>query len=85
MNNKYNQQYENQIILLAQNKVESGHYKIFDKDARVITKRNFPEVVESVKSDYESCLIICNREGETVVMTKEFSRILFNALKGETK
>ncbi len=83
MKNKYNQQYENQIVLLAQNKVESGHYKIFDNDARVITKGNFPEVVESGKSDYESCLIICNREGEAVVITKEFSRILINALKDE--
>jgi hypothetical protein len=83
MKNKYNQKYENQIILLAQSKVESGHYKIFDNDARVITKRNFPEVVESGKSDYESCLIICNRGGETVVITKEFSRILFNALKAD--
>ncbi len=83
MKNKYNQKYENQIILLAQNNVESGHYKIFDNDAQVISKRNFPEVVESGKSDYESCLIICNREGETVVVTKEFLRILFNALKGE--
>jgi len=83
MKNKYNQQYENQIVLLAQNKVESGHYKIFDNDARVITKRDFPEVVESGKSDFESCLIICNREGETVVITKEFSRILYNALRAE--
>ena len=83
MKNKYNQKYENQIILLAQNKVESGHYKIFANDSRVVTKRNFPEVVESGKSDYESCLIICNREGETIIITQEFSRILFNALKGE--
>ena len=83
MNNKYNQQYENQIVLLAQNKVESGQYKIFDNVARVITKRNFPEVVKSGKSDSESCLIVCNREDETIVMTKEFSRILFNALKVE--
>ena len=83
MDNKYNQKYENQIVLLAQKKVESRHYIIFDNDARVITKRNFPEVVESGKSDYESCLIICNREGETIVITKEFSRILFNALKAE--
>ena len=83
MKNKYNQKYENQIILLAQNKVESGHYKIFANDARVVTKRNFPEVVESGKSDYESCLIICNREGETIIITQEFLRILFNALKGE--
>ena len=83
MDNKYNQKYENQIVLPAQNKVESGHYKIFDNDARVITKRNFPEVVESGKSDYESCLIVCNREGETVVITKEFSRNMFNALKAE--
>ncbi len=83
MKNKYNSQYENQIILLAQNKVESGHYKIFDNDARVITKRNFFEVVESGKSDYESSLIICNREGETIVMTIEFSRVLFNVLVTE--
>jgi hypothetical protein len=81
MENKYNQKYENQIVLLAQNKVESGHYKIFDNDARVITKRNFPEVVESGKSDYESCLIVCNREGETIIITQEFSQILFNALQ----
>ena len=83
MENKYNQKYENQIILPAQNKVESGHYKIFDNDARVITKGNFPEVVESGKSDSESCLIICNREGDTIVITQEFSHILFNALKAE--
>ncbi len=64
-------------------KVESGHYKISDNDARVFTKRNFFEVVESGKSDYDACLIICNRKGETVVMTKEFSQILFNALKAD--
>ncbi len=27
---KYNQEFENKIILLAQNKIESGHYKVFD-------------------------------------------------------
>jgi hypothetical protein len=83
MKNKYNQQYENQIVFMAQNKVESGNYKIFDNDARVITKRNFSELVEQGKSDFESCLIIANREGETVVITREFSRILFNALRAE--
>ena len=80
---KYNQEFENKIILLAQNKIESGHYKVFDFDARVITKRNFPELVQTGKSDFESCLIIANREGETIVITKEFSRILYNALKAE--
>ncbi len=53
------------------------------RDARVITKRNFPELIQTGKSDFESCLIIANQEGETIVITKEFSRILYNALKAE--
>jgi hypothetical protein len=40
----------------------------------------FPELVAEGKSDVESCLIITNREGEAVVITKEFSQILYNAL-----
>lgn len=42
MKNKYDEHYEHQIVLLAQTKVESEHYKVFDNDLRFITKRNFP-------------------------------------------
>lgn len=83
MDNKYNESYEHKIVLLAQNRVEKGNFKVFDNDARVITKKDFPQLVETGKSDSASCLVICNRDGETVVITQEFSKILFNALKSE--
>ena len=66
---------------MAQNKVQSGNYKVFDYQARVITRDDFPDLAEKGRSDFESCLVICNRDGETIVITREFERILANALK----
>jgi len=84
IDNKYDQNYENKIVLLAQEeRLEKGKYKVFDNDARVITRRDFPELVRKGKTDVESCLIIANSHGETIVITKEFSRILFNSLRSE--
>jgi hypothetical protein len=81
MQEKYDDNYENKIVLLAENKIKSGRYKVFDHLARVISRECFPELVNQGKTDDESCLIITNKEGETLVITQEFEHILFNALK----
>ncbi len=81
MEEKYDQRYENQIILLASERVKTGKYKVFDHKARVITRDNFPELVEKGQTDDERCLVIINSEGETIVISTEFEIILRNALK----
>jgi hypothetical protein len=82
MKEKYNDQYENKIILLAESKIKSGNFKVFDNFARVIKRDKFPELVEQEKTDNESCLVIINREGETIVITPFFEVVLRNAVKG---
>jgi hypothetical protein len=82
MDEKYNQKYENQIILLASDRVKTGNYKVFYHKARVITRSTFPELVSKGRTDFESCLVITNSDGETIVITKEFETTLRNALLG---
>ncbi|HEX8288270.1 MAG TPA: hypothetical protein VF556_09750 [Pyrinomonadaceae bacterium] len=82
MKEKYNQRYENQIALLARDRVKTGNYKVFDFQARVITRDQFPDLVEKGRTDIERCLVITNSEGETIVITREFEAILRNALIG---
>lgn len=79
MKEKYNQTYENQIVLLARDRAKTGNYKVFDYQARVVTRDSFPELVEKGKTDIERCLVITNSEGETIVITREFEAILRNA------
>ena len=80
MNGKHSQKHENQIILLASDRVESGNYKVFDYQARIVTRESFPELIEKGKTEIERCLVITNSEGETVVITREFEAMLRNAL-----
>lgn len=71
MKEKYNPKYDHQIKELAENRIKSGQYKIFDHNARVITRK---------KIDGKSCLVIINGEAETIVITPEFEIVLGNAL-----
>jgi hypothetical protein len=80
---KHDANYENKIILSVENKIKSGHYKIFDK-ARVIKKERFPELVSNGQTEDDNCLIIANNEGDAIVITAEFERILLNAIKNRT-
>ncbi len=83
MDEKFDSKYEHQIHQLAQNRIETGNYKVFDYRARVITKTGFTDLVESERTDDRTCLVITNADGETVVITKEFGLALFNALKND--
>ena len=72
INEKYDAKKEHQLQLLAENRIQNGQYKIFDHSARVITRK---------KIDGENCLVIINREGETIVITTKFENVLKNAIK----
>ena len=72
MKEKYDAKKEKQLRLLAENRIQSGQYKIFDHNARIITRK---------KIDGRNCLVIINGEGETVVITPEFEIVLRNVLK----
>lgn len=82
MNEKYNAQYEKQIVLMAENKVRAGKIEVFDYLARIIKSEKFPQLVRQGTTDNENCLVIANRDGETIVLTEEFQITLYNALKG---
>ena len=82
MKEKYNQKYENQIAQLDSGRVKTGNYKVFDYQARVITRDSFPELIEKGKTEIENCLVVINSDGETVVITRELEAILRNALIG---
>lgn len=68
--------------MLARDRVKSGNYKVFDYQARVVTRDQFPDLVEKGRTYIERCLVITNSEGETIVITREFEVILKNALIG---
>ncbi len=70
MEEKYDVDYERKIKDLANNRLRTGTYKLFDHSARVIKRRNFPDLKEKELTDNESCLVIINRQGECVVITR---------------
>jgi hypothetical protein len=84
MHEKLDENYERKIRQLAQNRIDTGNFKLFDYRARAVSKITFPEFVEAGKTQDETCLIITNADGETIALTKEFARILFNALKNDS-
>ena len=73
INEKYDEKKVHQLRILAENRIQSGQYKIFDQTARVITRK---------KIDGRDCLVIINGEGETIVITPDFEMVLRNAIKG---
>lgn len=81
MDEKYDEKYEKKIVLLAESRLKSGNYKVFDYRARVIKRAKIPELVSDKKSEKETALVIINSDGETVVITEEFEMILRNAVK----
>lgn len=73
--------YDDQIFKTIESKIEKGNYKVFDNRAKVVTRRNFPNLIEQGKTGQEHCLVITNSEGETMVITAEFEQILANAVR----
>jgi len=71
INEKYDENKEHQLRILAENRIQSGQYKIFDHNARVITRKNIDGI---------NCLLIINGESEIVVITPDFEIVLRNAL-----
>lgn len=57
--------------MLAENRIRSRQYKIFDHSAGVITRK---------KIDGKNCLVIINGEGETIVIPPEFEIVLRNIM-----
>ena len=76
MKEKYSPQYESQIRQLAENRLKTKNFKIFDHDARIVKRADLPELVENGRTDDAKCLVIVNSEGETIVITKEFELVL---------
>ena len=72
MKEKHDPHYEKQIHQLAENRLKTKNFRVFDHDARIVGRENFPELVEKGRTLDEKCLIVVNSEGETIVITKEF-------------
>jgi len=81
MDEKYDAGFERKIKLISEQNIEAKKYKILDHNARIITRRDFPELVREERAGNKSCLVITNGDGETFLMTKEFEFTLFSALK----
>ena len=81
MDEKYNPKYESQIKDLANNRLRTKTYKVFDYNARIVKRIKMIELKEQGRTDSEQCLIIVNKDGDTMAITQEFEKVLFNALK----
>ncbi len=81
MDEKYDVGFERKMKIITEQNIEAKKYKILDHKARIVTRRDFPELVREGRTDNKSCLVITNGDGETFLMTKEFEFTLFSALK----
>jgi hypothetical protein len=81
MDEKYDSNFERKIKLLSEQNIVEKKYKVFDHNARIITRTSIPELVERGKTENQSCLVITNSNGETILITKEFEFALFQSLK----
>jgi hypothetical protein len=72
---------EDHIKILAEHRLESKNYKVFDYRSRVIKRDKFPELVERERSDNESGLVIISGEGDVMVLTEEFEMMLYGISK----
>lgn len=84
MDLKHDPSYEHKIKLLAENRLQTGVYKVFDIHARIITRWNLPELVDQKQTDNPNCLVITNSKGETIVITEEFEMALRHALNNKS-
>ena len=73
---------EKRFEQLAENRIASRNYKLFDKNSRVIKRQRLAELKLSGKTENDLCLVIINAEGETIILTEEFERELFRIDKG---
>lgn len=56
MHEKHDEKYEDQLLLLAGERVKSGKFKVFDPDAHINIKEHRPEIVERGHSANEFSL-----------------------------
>lgn len=59
---------EKRFEQLAENRISSKNYKVFDKNSRVVKRQRIND---------DLCLVILNAEGEAIVLTEEFEKELF--------
>ncbi len=85
MDEKFDDNFERKIKILSEQNIQAKKYKILDHKARIITRRDFPALVEKGRTDNKSCLVITSGDGETFLMTKEFEFALFNSLKNSAR
>lgn len=81
MRERYDPKYEARILELAENRLRTKNYRVFDGDARVARSAKLPELKREGKTSMEDCLVVINREGEAMVLTVEFQLILLNVLQ----
>jgi hypothetical protein len=81
MKEKYDQKYEDHIQVLAEHRLDSKNYKIFDHRSRIIKRHKISELLERGRSDSEDALVIISGEGDLIVLTEEFERMLLSVSK----
>jgi len=62
---------------LAEERIQAGKYKIFDKNSRLIKRQK----LWGLDSEVDSGLLILNAEGEAIILTEEFERELLRVFK----
>jgi hypothetical protein len=80
MKEKYDQKYEDHIQTPTEHRLNNKNYKIFDYRSRIIKRQKFPELFNCPRSDSEDALVISG-EGDVVILTEEFERMLLSVSK----
>lgn len=81
MKEKYDPRYEDQIAKLTQDNLLNKKYKVFDAKARAVIRRRIVGLIEEGNEKESTCLVLTNRNGETIVLTEDFELMLYNVLK----
>ena len=81
MKEKYDPNYEGHIKILAEHRLESKNYKVFDYRSRALKRQNFSELVERERSESQSGLVIISGEGDVIILTEDFERMLYGICK----
>jgi hypothetical protein len=55
MDEKYNPKYESQIAELADKRLRTKNYNVFDNQARVYSRKNLPGLVEQGRTTRSDC------------------------------
>lgn len=76
-----NQHLEDKFIKLAEERITSKKYKVFDISSRLVKRHKFPDLVTTGRTMGETSLLILNSAGDAIVLTEEFERELLRVLK----